>query len=444
MRPPVLTRFSTLQIREIVLIVGPALVAVLIALLAATRFIEPAPPKTITITSGGESGAYYEFANRYARILARSGVRLIVEPSAGSLENIERLGRPDGRWSLALIQGGVANSKAAPDVVSLGRIFLEPLWVFYRGSESADRLAAFRGRRIAVGPEGSGTRRLALDLLAANGIGPEAATLVPLSGKAAADALEVGTVDAIFLVLAPEAPLIRDLLRSRTARLMSFAQAEAYTRRFPFLTRIVLPRGVVDLAANIPSADVEMIAPVAALVARSGTHPALIGLLVEAAKEVHAPGGLFHRIGEFPRASDPEFELSDDADRVHKNGPPFLQRYLPFWLATFIERMKILLVPLLTMIIPLAKLVPWLYRWRIKRRILYWYGRLKDLDHSFAADRARIMLEEHRAELERIDLSVAAIPVPLSFSEQYYALRAAIDSSRQRIFSGASAAPPGV
>ncbi|HRD74744.1 MAG TPA: hypothetical protein PK264_02220, partial [Hyphomicrobiaceae bacterium] len=166
----------------------------------------------------------------------------------------------------------------------------------------------------------------------------------------------------------------------------------------------------------------------------AGTHPAHVGLLVEAAKEVHSGGGLFHRIGEFPRASDPEFDMHDEADRVHKNGPPFLQRYLPFWFATFVERMKILLVPLLTMIIPLVKLVPWLYRWRIKRRLLYWYGRLKDLDTSFATDRARVMLAEHRAELDRIDLSVAAIPVPLSFSDQYYALRAAIDSSRQRIF----------
>ncbi|HRD74745.1 MAG TPA: TAXI family TRAP transporter solute-binding subunit, partial [Hyphomicrobiaceae bacterium] len=258
-QPTPLSRLSGLQLRELVLVVGPALLAVLLAVVAAARFVEPAPPMSLIITTGGEKGGYFAFGRRYAQILAKSGVKLVVEPSAGSIENIKRLGTPEGRWSVALLQGGIADAKTAPDVLSLGRIFLEPLWVFYRSADSLDRLAQLKGQRIAIGPEGSGTRQLAVALLSANAITETTATLLPLSGQEAADALDKGAVDAVFLVLAPEAPLIQALLRSTSVKLMSLSQSEAYTRRFPYLSKIVLPRGVVDLVANIPAQDVEMV-----------------------------------------------------------------------------------------------------------------------------------------------------------------------------------------
>lgn len=426
-------RLSGIQFREVALILAPVLAVILLALWGAAQFVEPAPPKSVSIATGGEGGGYYGFGKRYAQIFKRAGITLQVVSTKGSLDNIERLKDPKSAIHVALLQGGIANSKTAPGIVSLGRVFLEPLWVFYRGGETVDRLAAFAAKRIAIGPEGSGTRALALELLKANGITAETTTLLPVSGKEAVDGLAAGRIDAIFLAFAPESPVIQALLRDPGVKLLSFVQAEAYTRRFPYLSRIVLPKGVVDLVANIPDRDVELIAPAAALVAREDLHPAIVGLLTEAAKEVHAPGGLFHRIGEFPRAADPEFELSEDAERIYKNGPPFLQRYLPFWLAIFIERMKILLLPVLTLVLPLFKLVPWLYRWRVRRRINYWYGRLKALEADFAWDNARSQYAEHLAEAHRIDMAVSSIPVPLNYADQYYSLRAAVDLVLQRI-----------
>lgn len=426
-------RFSGIQLREVMFILAPIVAVVLAALWAASQFIEPAPPRTVAIATGGETGGYYGFGKRYAQTFKRAGIALQVVPTKGSVDNIERLKDAKSGIGLALLQGGIANNKTAPGIVSLGRIFLEPLWVFYRASEPVDRLAAFAGKRIAIGPDGSGTRVLAIELLKANGITQETATLSPASGKQAVDELKAKQLDAIFLAFAPESPVIQALLRDPTLRLLSFSQAEAYTRRFPYLSRIVLPKGVVDLVANIPDRDVELIAPVAALVARDDLHPAIVGLAAEAAKEAHAPGGLFHRIGDFPKAADPEFELSDDAERIYRNGPPFLQRYLPFWLAIFIERMKIMLVPLATLVLPLFKGVPWLYRWRVRRRINYWYGRLKALEAEFAWDNARTQYAEHLAEVHRIDTAVSSIPVPLNYADQYYSLRAAVDLVLQRI-----------
>ncbi|HEX4892423.1 MAG TPA: TAXI family TRAP transporter solute-binding subunit, partial [Hyphomicrobiaceae bacterium] len=421
-----LSDMSLAQAKEILLIVAPVLLLVVGAVWLAFQFVEPEPPRKIAIATGGQAGGYYSFGQRYAAVLKRHGVTLEVRPTAGSIENVRLLSDERSGVGAALMQGGITNSKEHAEIVSLGRLFLEPLWVFYRG-ERIERLGPLKGKRIAVGPEGSGTRHLALALLAANEVVHDAAQFVPISGKDAADALIAGTVDAVFLALAPEAPVIQSLLRQPDVRVLSFAQAEAYTRRFPFLQRIVLPQGAIDLVRNIPSEDVTLVAPVAALVARQDLHPALVGLLVEAVREVHSGGGLFHRIGDFPRALDPEFEMSADAQRYYATGPSFLRRNLPFWLAIFIERMALVAVPLAGVILPLFKLGPVVYRWRVRRRLLYWYGRLKAIDVSLAGDTGTPDLEAYRTEVARIEEAVAMVPVPLGFADQYYNLRSAID-----------------
>jgi TRAP transporter TAXI family solute receptor len=429
---------SLTQIREILLIVGPVAALVVGAIWLAFQFVEPEPPRRIAIATGGQAGGYYAFGQRYAAVLKRHGVTLDVRPTAGSIENVALLSDPQSGVGAALLQGGVTNGKEKSGIVSLGRLFLEPLWVFYRSDAPIDRLTGVKGKRIAVGPEGSGTRHLAMALLRANEITPVDAQLVPLSGREAADALVGGTVDVVFLALAPEAPIVQALLRHSGVRLMSFAQGEAYTRRFPYLQRIVLPQGAIDLARNIPAEDVTLVAPVAALVARQELHPALVGLLVEAVREVHAGGGLFHRIGDFPRPLDPEFEMSNDAQRYYASGPSFLRRNMPFWLAIFLERIALVAVPLAGVLIPLARVGPILYRWRVRRRLLYWYGRLKAIDVGLASDPGSREIEEYRGEVARIEEAVAMVPVPLGFSDQYYNLRSAIDLVRQRLTSRAA------
>ena len=424
---------SAVQLRELILILAPVVMLVLGALWIASRFIQPAPPTKIAISTASETGNYYATGRKYAEILKKSGINLEVRTSAGSPENVKRLLDPQSGVQVALLQGGTTNSKASPGLVSLGRIYLEPMWVFYRGDATIDRLAALKGKRVIVGMEGSGTRLLAMQLLTPNGITPDNTQFMPLNGAEAVNALISGAADAAFFTSAATAPQIQTLLRHPELKVMSLVQAEAYTRLFPYLTRIVLPKGAIDLVNNIPANDVEMVAPMAALVAREDLHPALVNLLVEAAKQVHSPGGLFHRVGDFPKTQDPEFEFSDDAERAYKSGPSFLKRALPFWLATFIERATIIAVPLAGILLPLIKIGPALYKWRIRRRIFYWYGRLKALESTVADDPSGESLDDERDEIALIDAAVNTIPVPLAFSDQYYTLRAAIDLVRQRL-----------
>lgn len=423
----------TLRLRHFWWMIFPLLFVIAGLLWFASRFVDPAPPKRIAITTASKTGGYFATGTRYASILKRSGITLDVMPSAGSGENVKRLLTDQSGVQVALLQGGTATTKEAPGVISLGRVYLEPLWVFYRGTDTVDRLSQIKGRRVIIGPEGSGTRQLALELLQSNAVTAENTTLLPLSGPEAIDAISTGSADVAFFTSSPTSPQVQKLMRTPNLRLMSFAQAEAYTRVFPYLSHVTLPKGAMDLEKEIPPQDTAMIAPMAALVVREDLHPALIGLLVEAAKEVHSPGGMFNRIGEFPKTVDPEFEMSDDALRFYKNGATFLQRHLPFWLATFIERMVILLVPLATVLIPVIKGGPALYRWRARQKILRWYARLKVLDHRLTAGSSHENLLAYTAEIQDIEEAIKLARVPLSYADQYYSLRAAVDLVRQRI-----------
>jgi TRAP transporter TAXI family solute receptor len=423
----------TLRLRDFWWVIFPLLLVLAGLAWFASRFVEPAPPKRIIISTASKTGGYFATGTRYASILKRSGITLDVVTSAGSGENVKRLLDDKSGIQVALLQGGTATTKEAPGVISLGRVYLEPLWVFYRGLDTIDRLTQIRGRRVIVGPEGSGTRQLALDLLKPNLVTAENTTLLPLSGTDAIEAISKGTADVAFFTSSPSSPQIQTLMRTPDLRLMHFAQAEAYTRLFPYLSNVTLPKGAMDLEKEIPAQDTSLIAPMAALVVREDLHPALVGLLVEAAKEVHGPGGMFNRIGEFPKTVDPEFEMSEDALRFYKNGATFLQRHLPFWLATFIERMVVMILPLATVLIPIFKGGPAVFRWRVRQKILRWYARLRLLDQRLTTDVSQAHLVAYTAEIEDIEQAVKRTAIPLNYADQYYSLRAAIDLVRQRI-----------
>jgi TRAP transporter TAXI family solute receptor len=434
----------TLRLRDYWWAIVAGLVLLAGLLWFASRFVDPAPPKRIAISTASKTGGYFATGTKYAAILKRSGVTLDVMPSAGAVENVQRLSDDKSGIQVALLQGGTATTAEAPGIVSLGRVYLEPLWVFYRGLDTIDRLAQVKGRRVIIGPEGSGTRKLALDLLKPNKIDASNTTLMPLSGQDAIAAISSGAADVAFFTSSPSSPQIKTLMATPDLRLMSFSQAEAYTRIFPYLSRLVLPKGAMDLDKEIPAQDTVMIAPMAALVVREDLHPALVGLLVDAAKEVHGPGGMFNRIGEFPKTEDPEFEMSEDALRFYKNGATFLKRHLPFWLATFIERMMILVVPLATILIPIIKGGPALWRWRARQKILRWYARLKVLDQRLTLASSPENLLAYSAEIEDIEQAVKQTSIPLNYADQYYSLRAAVDLVRQRIAAhgGHPSTPP--
>jgi TRAP transporter TAXI family solute receptor len=290
-----------------------AIVCVVSTVLFALIYFFPAPPSKISIATAFKGGAYELFGHRYQQILARSGVRAEVLLTDGSVENLKLLEDQNSGVQVAFVQGGVSNSNQASEVLSLGRINYQLFWVFYRATEKLDDLVQLKGKRIAVGPVGSGTEVVAAKVLSVSGVNAETATLLPLAGQNAVKALNDGRADAIFLAFAPDAPVIQGLLRDPNVRLMSFPRGEALTRIFPFLVRLVLPQGVIDFEKNIPAADVPLIGTTNAVLVRNDIHPALVGLLAQALKETHSEAGLFQRVEEFPTQIDPEYPVAAGA-----------------------------------------------------------------------------------------------------------------------------------
>ncbi len=392
----------------------------------AYQFVEPAPPNRIVITTGGESGAYYQFAKRYATILARNGITLEVQASAGSLQNIDRLKADEAQ--VAFVQGGVVPPKEDPDaeddsgLLSLGSLFYEPVWVFYRSDKELTRLTELRGKRIAIGQEGSGVRQLAQQLLVANEI-PLDGRLVPVAGLNAAEELQQGRVDAAFIIAAESAPVVQVLIRSPGIKLMSFAQDRAYQRRFPFLTKLTFPQGVADLVRDFPPTDIKVLAPTANLIVRDDLHPALQALLLQAASEVHGKSGFFQDAGEFPSYKDQMLPLSPEAARYFKSGPSFLQRYLPFWLAVLVDRLIVMLVPVFVLLIPLLKVAPAIYNWRVRSKVFRIYGELKFLEDDLKNHFDPAKLGDYRSRLDSIDDEASVLHVPLGFTDLTYTLR---------------------
>lgn len=437
-------RLRDLNLRDLLAVGIPAAALIAGGFWLAAQFIRPAPPNFLVMSTGAPGGAYEAFAARYKPILAAQGIELRERPSAGAVENLRRLLDPKEEIDVGLVQGGLGFGTEAEGLVSLGSFYHEPLWVFYRGKETLDQLVQLKGRRIAIGPEGSGTRRLALELLEASGVpqNDKRTTFVPISGLAAVAALAQGKVDAVFLVGPAQSGAVWSALYTPNVRLMSFAQAEAYVRRFPYLSRLVLPRGGIDLQRDIPAADVELVAPMATIVAREGTHPALVDLLLQAAGEVHGGAGLFQRPGEFPNARQVDFPLSKEADRFYKSGTRLFQRYMPFWLATLIERTIVLLIPLVAIVLPVMRFAPALYGWRARSRVYKWYGQLKFLERELDEDPDARTRADWLAELERIEDHVHRVATPLAFANLLYTLREHIALVEAKVLKKTREDPP--
>lgn len=432
------------KLREIVLTVGPALLSVVLvaaAFWAASKFVQPAPPMTLTIATASKGSPYWRVAERYQAQLAKNGVKLVIRETTGSFENLALLKDPNSGVHAALIQGGITSAADAPQLLSLGRIAYEPVWIFYRGDEPLERLSQLAGKRVLVGPAGGGTYFLATRLLAANGITQETATLIPMELPDYVEALSTGKADAGFLVLGPEARTVQRLLGTPGVRLMNMTQADAYAQRFPFLSRIELKHGVIDFGRNIPSADTTMVATLAAVVVHEDLHPALANLLTQTivadrTQPVVGPNGeapILQRLGEQSIGNDPEFPLSDEARRVYRSGTPFLQRFLPFWLATLADRMTVMLVPILGVLLPMLRFGPMLYQWQVRRRLLYWYRELKNVELGLNASAGPDVITVKRVRIEEIEAAVNEIPIPLPYTNQLYELRSHIDMVRRRL-----------
>jgi TRAP transporter TAXI family solute receptor len=425
-------RFRRASRRDLLIAALPVLLLIAGTFALAYHFVQPAPPKKIVMASGKREGGYAFFAKRYRDLLARDGIELQLRESEGAVENVQLLTAENSDVDVAFVQSGTAFAANAPHLVSLGSVYYEPLWVYYRGPTLRD-VGGLHGKKIAIGPFESGTRALALQLLSVNGTVLPPTTLLPLGGRDAAMALQSGAVDAAFFVSPAESPLIEKLAADRSLKLLSFERAEAYARRFPYLTELLLPKGVFDFIGNVPAEDVHLLSPTANLIAKDTLHPALAYLLMRAATQIHSESGLLHKARTFPAPLDADFPLSPEATRYYKTGAPFLQRYLPFWAANLVERLWVMLVPAIAIMVPLVRTIPPLYRWRVRSRIYRWYGRLKEIELQLEEDPRPVPLPQMLERLDSIERSVNRIPTPLAYSENLYSFRQHIDLVRERV-----------
>ncbi len=432
------TRLNDFFGKGLVISVGAIVLICLAIALTAFLFLNTAAPRVLTITTGPTGSSLQRTAERYQKILERDGVTLKIIPSDGSAENLRRLVDPKQGTDIGFVLGGAAGEKEYPQLHSLGAVNYQPLTVFYRG-EKRELLSQFAGRRINIGPAGSGTHDLALALLKLNGIVPGSETPIDETDfDDPSGALADGRIDVIFLMGdSTDRRVIRKLMRDGGVRLFSFTQADAYVRRLHTLNKLHLPRGSLDIGNDMPPEDVYLVGPTVQLVAHESLHPALSDLLLAAAREVHGRPGLYRKQGEFPAAREGEFRMSPDATRYYATGKTFLYRTFPFWLATLIARGLAFLVPIVLLLLPALKFAPMIYRWRIESRIYRWYQVLLDLEREALkpeVDAAR--REELLRQLDHIEAAVNRIVIPASFGDMFYGLRGHIGFVRRNLNEG--------
>lgn len=410
-------------------IYGPAVLVVVLAFTVAFQFIKPAPPSKIVMASGGTSGAYYAFAQRYAGFFKKQGIELEVRNTAGSIENIQLL--ESGEVDIAFVQSGIEGETGDELLQSLGSVYYEPLWLFHRAEVSVNKITDLNGLRVATGKPGSGTKALVDSLLTDNRIANDAISVQSISGDVAMQALLADKVDVAFFVTSAQSELIKKMLNSEKLELANLVRARAYARRYNYLNNLLLPQGLVDLGENIPAQDIQLLSATANLVVHPEIHPAVVGLMMQIANKVHSSGGWFENRGQFPSAEFLTFPLNEDAARYYKNGPPFLQRYLPHWAASLIDRLKVMLLPLIVLMLPLVKIMPSIYNWRMHARVYRWYSKLEELDdqHRLGETSEQELLDK----LKKLDDEVRGIEVPLSFSSRVYDLLSHIALVRNRL-----------
>src|SRR5271167_4982088 len=393
----------------------------------------PPPPTKIAIAGSFRGGHYESLALRYKNIFERAHVKVDVRATDGAAANLKLLNDPNSGIQIAFMQGGVANSTEAPDLLSLGRIDYQVFWLFYPAGETLSDLTQLKGKRIALGPPGSGTRIVSEKILNIGGITPDNTTLLNLTPQRAVDALGDGTIDALFLNFSSDSPILQSLLERPQYRPMSFTDAEALTRIFPFLVRLVMPRGVVDYERKVPAADVVLIATTNVVLVRKELHPSIIDLLVQTMVEVHSAPGIFQRIGEFPTPTDPEYPVAEEASDFYKNGPSLLDRYFLPWVTNYVKRAIAVLVTAMVIIIPIFTYAPRLYKWLVEYRLRALYRRLRKIEASLQKSLTAPEILTLEDEIENLDRDIINLGVPTKHSDLYFMIKSHLNLVRTRI-----------
>jgi TRAP transporter TAXI family solute receptor len=428
-----LQRLTSLSWRDLGFVLIPIVLLAITAIWVAVKLFQPAPPDTLVILSGPVGSSFESTAQRYAKIIATHGIKVKVVTTEGSEQNLDLLMNKRIVADVALVQNGLADKAESQALMSLGTLYVQPILVFYRSKENVDHIAQFKHKRIAIGPEGSGTHTLATKILAENELGKDDASLLTMDGDDAIQALLTKKVDAIFVMSELiRGKQVRELMKAPGVKLMSFRQAEGYLRQMRFLSRLTAPEGSFDLGLNLPPHDVELIGTPVELVAREGLHPAISDLLISAAREVHGKSGMFRKPNEFPAAVERDFPLSEEAKRYYASGSPFLYKRLPFWLASLIDRILLFIVPLAIVLVPASKLLAPLYRWRVRSKIYRWYGALMVIEREMSLANSAERSGQIRTRLAEIETAVDAMHAPLAYADQLYVLREHIGFVKKR------------
>jgi len=410
-------------------------VAIVVAAVLGAWFLESTKPRRIVMASGPTDGLHHELALRYQAILARSGVTVVERITAGAGENAFLLRDPQSGVDVAFMLGGVIPPADREGIEMLAALYYEPLWVFYRGNETLSQLDELRYKRIAIGTPGQGVRSFIEPLLAANNVTGFNSEFVPLGNVEALRALQAGKVDAVCLLGAVDSPAVFQALHDKDLKLMSHQRAAAYQRRYAHVTTLSLPPGTVDLALRIPEQEVSLFGTEAMLVSRPGLAPAITDLLVDAARELHGGQGYFEARTAFPNTGVVDLPVAVEADRHMRFGPSLLQRHLPFFVASYVERLVILLVPLLFIIVPLVNWLPQLLRWRARSRVYRWYGELALLERDVDRRQGNLPIERWLADLDRIEHAASHVRLPANTASEGYTLREHIGLVRRAILA---------
>ena len=406
----------------------------IIGLVLAFDLLNPTPPRTVIMSTGPEGSAYAEFAGQYREYLATNGINLELRGSGGTVENLDRLNDPYGDVDIAFITMGSPGTENSIHVRSLGAMLFEPLWIFAVDPDIArGRFRLVQGKRLSIGPEGSRSNSSARSLLRLLEVDLDLPHFLTLDPADAVSEIKAGTIDAVFMVTHSITPVVKELLATQNVTLVDFKQASAYAALYPQLKKLTVPAGVGNLANNLPPEDVNLLATTTILAVRDDLHPAIQGLFLDAASKIHAIPDLFHAEGSFPSAQTFRIPLSASASRYYKSGQPFLQRFLPFWLAILVMQILVAAIPLIGIVYPALKLIPSVFSWAMRRRIFRLYGELRRLESLLGKDAKEEDREKIVEKLDDLDRRVRNLKVPMAYSNLVFALRMHVDVVRARL-----------
>lgn len=426
-------KFSSIFTRELLEATLPSILLISIALFVAYKFIDPAPPRKIVIATGNSDLNYNAFASIYGVYLQQQGITLETRTTSGDAENLRLLKDPDSGVDIAFVQDGAASSEGAGTLLSLGSLYYQPVWIFCHCKQDVTHLAALKGKKIAIGRAGEGTHLLATTMLAASGIDGTNSQLIAIGGEEASALLIRGKLDAALFVDVPSSENIRQTISAPGIRLLHLDEAEAFSRKYAYLHHLILPEGALDLARNLPARRVHLVAPTATLVVKENMHPALVYLMMKIIAQVHNQPSLLNLKDEFPSAKETDFPISTQAVNFYKSGLPFIDKYLPFWAATFVNRTLIVILPLLALLIPLTRIIPMVYVWLVKRKLFRYYGELRYLDAQLREINDQDDIQACLDKLNEIETKVVNIKLPVTFSQHAYELRAHIELVRSKL-----------